>query len=43
MADTPIERFERWLRGEGAPVAKPDEAMRTRAWRAVRRLRRATW
>lgn len=43
MADTPMEHIDRWLRGEGAAVAKPDEAIRTRAWRAVRRLRRVTW
>lgn len=39
LAGTGPERIERWLRAEGAPVASPREALRTAAWRAVRRVR----
>jgi peptidoglycan/xylan/chitin deacetylase (PgdA/CDA1 family) len=37
-ATTSVEQVAAWLRGEGAPVAGP-EALRTRAWRGVRRMR----
>ena len=40
-AGTSMELFERWLAGDGAPVAWPREALQTRAWRAARRVRRA--
>jgi peptidoglycan/xylan/chitin deacetylase (PgdA/CDA1 family) len=38
-ADTDVQQIERWLSGEGAPLAAPGEAFPTRAWRAVRRIR----
>ncbi|MGW1561510.1 polysaccharide deacetylase family protein [Streptomyces sp. NPDC002144] len=38
-ADTSRERFGQWTRGEGAPVAPFAEGVRTRGWRAYRRLR----
>jgi peptidoglycan/xylan/chitin deacetylase (PgdA/CDA1 family) len=38
-ADTSREHFGQWTRGEGAPVAPFAEGMRTRGWRAYRRLR----
>ena len=41
-ADTPDERIEAWLRGEGAPVARRHEAVRTRAGRLARRVRART-
>jgi peptidoglycan/xylan/chitin deacetylase (PgdA/CDA1 family) len=40
-ATTPVETVGAWLRGEGAPVAGP-ERLRTRAWRAVRRMQHLT-
>jgi len=36
---TPLERVAQWIEGAGAPVARADEALRTRAWRVVRRAR----
>lgn len=39
MADTPPETFEAWTRGRGAPVAPFPERLRTKGWRAYRRLR----
>lgn len=38
-ADTPPEQFRRWLQGEGAPVAPTPEHLRTKGWRAYRRVR----
>ena len=38
-ADTPPELFQAWTRGEGAPVAPYPERLRTKGWRAYRRLR----
>jgi peptidoglycan/xylan/chitin deacetylase (PgdA/CDA1 family) len=38
-ASTPPQRIGDWLRGSGAPLAGPREALRTRAWREARRLR----
>ena len=38
-ADTPPERFEQWLRGEGAPVAPRHESPATKLWRLYRRSR----
>ncbi len=38
-ADTPPDLFQAWTRGEGAPVAPFPERLRTRGWRAYRRLR----
>jgi peptidoglycan/xylan/chitin deacetylase (PgdA/CDA1 family) len=38
-ADTPPELFRRWVEGGGAPVAPVREALRTKGWRAYRRLR----
>lgn len=38
-ADTDRARFERWTRGEGAPVAPFAETLRTRGWRTYRRMR----
>ena len=38
-ADTDGERFAAWLRGTGAPTARPREAARTIAWRFYRRQR----
>jgi peptidoglycan/xylan/chitin deacetylase (PgdA/CDA1 family) len=43
MADTSLERIEQWLSGNGAPIAPKGEALRTRVWRTVRRVRNATW
>ncbi|MER5866307.1 polysaccharide deacetylase family protein [Kitasatospora sp. NPDC002040] len=40
-ADTPPERFVAWTRGEGAPVAPLPEHLRTKGWRAYRRVRAA--
>ncbi|MET9849461.1 polysaccharide deacetylase family protein [Streptomyces ossamyceticus] len=40
-ADTGRERFMRWTRGEGAPVAPFAEGAATRGWRAYRRTRAA--
>jgi peptidoglycan/xylan/chitin deacetylase (PgdA/CDA1 family) len=37
--DTSRARFGQWTRGEGAPVAPFAEGIRTRGWRAYRRLR----
>jgi peptidoglycan/xylan/chitin deacetylase (PgdA/CDA1 family) len=41
QADTPLERVAAWLRGQSAPLAGPGESLRTRVWRAVRRVRHA--
>lgn len=41
-ADTPPERFDGWLRGEGAPIAAPREAAATKIWRLYRRTRAAS-
>ncbi|GAB7187744.1 hypothetical protein ATKI12_7575 [Kitasatospora sp. Ki12] len=38
-ADTPPELFRRWTQGTGAPVAPFPERLRTKGWRAYRRLR----
>ncbi|MFC1430431.1 polysaccharide deacetylase family protein [Streptacidiphilus sp. N1-3] len=38
-ADTPPELFRAWTEGRGAPVAPLPEQLRTRGWRAYRRLR----
>jgi peptidoglycan/xylan/chitin deacetylase (PgdA/CDA1 family) len=38
-ADTPPERFERWLRGEGAPLASRRESAATTLWRVYRKSR----
>ena len=38
-ADTPAEQFQAWTEGSGAPVAPYPERIRTRGWRAYRRLR----
>jgi peptidoglycan/xylan/chitin deacetylase (PgdA/CDA1 family) len=38
-ADTPAEQFRAWTEGGGAPVAPYPERLRTRGWRAYRRLR----
>ena len=43
QADMPLDRLERWMRSEGAPVAARGEAVRTRVWRAARRMRRMAW
>lgn len=40
-ADTARDRFERWIRGEGAPVAPFADGLRTRGWRSYRRARAA--
>ena len=39
-SETSVEQLERWLAGEGAPVAWSDETLQTRAWRAARRVKR---
>ncbi|MFC5667127.1 polysaccharide deacetylase family protein [Kitasatospora misakiensis] len=38
MADTPAEVFQAWTRRRGAPTAPYPERLRTRGWRAYRRL-----
>jgi peptidoglycan/xylan/chitin deacetylase (PgdA/CDA1 family) len=38
-ADTPPQLFQAWARGEGATVAPYREQLRTKGWRAYRRLR----
>ena len=38
-ADTPPELFQRWTEGTGAPVAPYREQLRTKGWRAYRRIR----
>jgi peptidoglycan/xylan/chitin deacetylase (PgdA/CDA1 family) len=40
--DTPLATFAQWLRGAGAPLARPGETVRMRGWRQVRRLRHLT-
>jgi peptidoglycan/xylan/chitin deacetylase (PgdA/CDA1 family) len=40
--DTPDGRIEAWLRGQGAPVARRQQAVRTRAGRLARRVRART-
>ncbi|MFC1420354.1 polysaccharide deacetylase family protein [Streptacidiphilus cavernicola] len=37
-ADTPAEQFQAWTEGWGAPVAPYPERLRTRGWRAYRRV-----
>ena len=39
MADTDVTWLERVLRGQGAPLARQRERLRTQAWRTVRRHR----
>ncbi|MET7983645.1 polysaccharide deacetylase family protein [Streptomyces sp. NPDC005281] len=42
QADTGRDRFALWTGGEGAPVAPFAESLRTRGWRAYRRVRAVT-
>jgi peptidoglycan/xylan/chitin deacetylase (PgdA/CDA1 family) len=38
-SDLPCEQLERWIRGEGLPMSWRGERVRTRVWRAARRMK----
>jgi len=38
-SDVGLERISQWLNGQGAPVVRHGEALQTRGWRVVRRIR----
>jgi peptidoglycan/xylan/chitin deacetylase (PgdA/CDA1 family) len=40
-SDFGLERISQWVNGQGAPVARRGEALQTRGWRVVRKIRSA--